>query len=251
MTLCFARVNFNYLNRSEYGLLMLWSDPWTQIASAGKTLIPVPTPRLPTAVTFVMKTQVDEDWWGLIGSVKKNIGPGCLIPCLYKAGILVATCIFRPHPQIPKVYALETLVARPESRGQGFGGHLLHAAVHHMKNAGFVYTWELSLAGLIVSWLKGWLASMVRLEYGWIHAGNGIPADLPYIDSGLDDGYIYMFEPDHPIVSVPQKAWTAAKKCPGPGWKWTGEFVVTGNLNIGEPVYRWFTQEISSRQPHP
>jgi hypothetical protein len=116
-------------------------------------------------------------------------------------------------------------------------------------NTGFVYVWELSLAGLIVSWFKGWLASMVRLEYGWIHEGKGkgnhTPTKTPYVDSGLGDGYIYMFEPDHPILDVPQKAWTAAKKCPGPGWKWTGEFVVTGNLNLAEPVYRWFTQEVS------
>lgn len=229
---------------------MLWSDPWTQIASAGKTLIPVPTPRLPPEITFVMKTQVDETWWGFVGSpVRSNID-SCLIPCLYQNGVLVATCIFRPHPQIPNIYALETLVARP--RGQGYGGHLLHAAVHRIgPNAGFVYVWELSLAGLIGSWLKGWLRSMVCLEYGWVHAGNHKPAKTPYIDSGLGDGYIYMFEPDRQILDVPQKAWTAAKKCPGPGWSWTGEFVVTGNLNIGEPVYRWFTDEITPRPSHP
>ena len=199
-----------------------------------------------------MRAQVDEAWWGFVGSpVRSNISrlDRCLIPCLYKAGTLVATCIFRPHPQKPQVYALETLVARP--RGQGYGGHLLHAAVHYMPNAGFVYAWELSLAGLIVSWLKGWLASMVRLEYGWIHAGNHKLTKTPYIDSGLGDGYIYMFEPEHQILNVPQKAWTAAKKCPGPGWSWTGEFVVTGNLNIAEPVYRWFTEEVSSRLSHP
>lgn len=225
---------------------MLWTDPWVQIASAGKTLIPVPTPRLPSGVTFVMKTQVDEDWLSLIGTpVKTNIGPDCLIPCLYKAGILVATCIFRSHPHSKqRVYALETLVAKP--RGQGYGGHLLHAAVHYMgSNTGFVYVWELSLAGLIVSWFKGWLASMVRLEYGWIHAGNGFSTKTPYIESGLDDGYIYMFEPDKEILAVPQKAWTAAKKCPGPGWSWSGEFVITGNLNTSGPIYRWFTQEVS------
>ena len=226
---------------------MLWSDPWVQIASAGKTLIPVPTPRLPPGVTFVMRTKVDEEWLNFVGSARSNISclDSCLAPCLYQDGVLVATCIFRPHP-VAQVYALETLVAKP--RGQGYGGHLLHAAVHYMgSNVGYVYVWELSLAGLIGSWLKGWLASMVRLEYGWIHAGNHNPTKTPYIESGLDDGYIYMFEPDHQILDVPQKAWTAAKKCPGPGWSWTGEFVITGNLNTSGPVYRWFTQEVSVR----
>jgi hypothetical protein len=229
---------------------MLWSDPWVQIASAGKTRIPVPTPRLPPGVTFVMQNKVDEAWLGLIGDhIKTNAVSGCLIPCLYQDDVLVATCIFRPHHR-PQIYALETLVARP--RGHGYGGHLLHAAVHYMgPNAGYVYVWELSLAGLIGSWLKGWLASMVRLEYGWIHAGNHKATKTPYIESGLGDGYIYMFEPDREILDVPQKAWTAAKKCPGPGWSWTGEFVITGNLNLGEPVYRWFTQEITPRPSHP
>ena len=233
---------------------MVWSIPWVHIASTEKTLIPVPTPQLPPGVTLVMKTKVDQAWWSLVtGSTQ---GPDisrldrCLIPCLYKDGVLVATCVFRPHPVLPRIYALETLVANP--RSQGYGGYLLHAAVHSLPNAGYVFTWELSLAGLFGCWLKGWLRSMICLEYGWTHKGNGVPTQTPYIDSGLGDGYIYMFEPDHPILEVPQKAWTAAKKCPGPGWSWTGEFVVTGNLNIGTPVYRWFTQEISSRPlPHP
>lgn len=239
---------------------MLWTDPWVQIASATKTHLPPPPPRLPPNVTFQIQTRdtIGPKWATFVGThfspkvIHKRL-EGCSIPCLYREGVLVATCVFRPHPTQANIYMIETLVARPQN--ERFGGHLLHSAVYETR-AGYVFTWEVSLVGLIACYWKGWLASMVRLEYGWINKGPGPARNLmtmPFLlygtwfsDSGINDGFLYAFQEGDTMTAVPAKSWTIAKKNPGPGWVWNGNFVVTGNLNIEHPIYRWFTPEITS-----
>lgn len=181
---------------------MLWSDAWTEVAVQGGTRLPPPPP-VHRDLTFVMKDRdsvdLNREWVPFVQTKMAvyNRLANCLIPCLYKDSTLVGTLVFR-HIDTNR-WAIETLVARPQRCG--YGGYLIHAAIHALyERVGphmLVYVWELRAPQLWLAYWKGWLKSMVAMEYGWIS----------------------------------EKGWLSSKTKPGNGWRWTGEFVVVGNIN--------------------
>lgn len=209
-------------------------------------MTPPPVPRLPSGFTCRLESRDSVDitkWSALVGTlwgphVVRSRLRDSVIPCLYDtSGALVATCVFRPDD--PGIYLLETLVARP--RRKGYGGHLLHAGVYMLYGRvgphSLVYAWELNAAQLIWTWMRGWMASMISLEYGWITTGS-VPDELSmrYSDSGLGDGIVHMSSASLPAPGH-KKLWMSSSTCPGPGWSWTGEFIVIGGLNK-KPGYK-------------
>jgi hypothetical protein len=116
--------------------------------------------------------------------------------------------------------------------------------------------------------MKGWLKSMVALEYGWSYRSknsNSIDFDnlsqpyhikgLWFSDSGLEDGYIFIEkDPETDLLSIDWKQfqtkktlWMQSPICPGVGWNWTGEFIVCGNINRrGAPVRHVSRFELSA-----
>ena len=232
---------------------MLWNNPWIDLAIAGTHLGPLP-PNMGTS-RFVMDTRETLDISGWISFVGTQLSPEIVyyrlqrsyIACLYD-GALVATCVLRKTN--PNTYTIETLLAKPKSRG--YGALLIHAAVHALYRVGpcsLVYTWELNLKTLIWAYMRGWLRSMLALEYGWVRPPTkkyeSPSLDKPIhayglwlSDSGLNDNYVYI-EPD-PGTDITKISWNfctnktlwiKSSVCPGPGWRWTGEFIVIGGLN--------------------
>ena len=217
---------------------MLWSDPWVTVAlSPGGTRLVPPPPRLPNGFTCRLESRDSlhiRAWATLVGTrfhsteIYRRL-QNTVIPCLHDAsGSIVATCVFRATDR-SGVFLLETLVSR-----KGYAGHLLHAGIYQFyKRIGphsLVYTWELTAAQLVGAWLRGWISSMTSMEYGWISRTSNLPGS----DSGLDDDFIHVYMGSG-LAPRPNKTnkkfWTSWPTCPGPGWSWTGEFVVTGVLN--------------------
>ena len=232
----------------------MWSNPWIDLAIAGTRIGP-PTPNLGTS-RFVLETRATLDISGWISFVETHWSPeivhyrlqGSYIACLY-TDKLVATCVLRNTS--PNTYTIETLLAKP--KGRGYGALLIHAAVHALyQRVGphkLMYTWELNLKTLIWAYMRGWLRSMVALEYGWVRPPTEkyeSPAlDKPIhayglwlSDSGLNDNYVYIeSDPDTDLTKISwnfctnKTLWIKSSVCPGPGWRWTGEFIVIGGLN--------------------
>jgi len=235
----------------------MWSDPWTCVARTGRTLLSPPPPNM-SDCTMILQTRdsLPSSWTDLVGtSLAPNIIhsrlESCLVPCLYRDSNLVATCVFRPHPTDIGVYAIETFVAQ---KGHKYGRLLLHSAIYEMYQRigphAYVFIWELTVFQLIGAYMKGWLTSMVSLEYGWMYLclGNQKMDDrITYLESGIDDVVYCSPAPVTPYLKKRGKVWTISSICPGPGWSWTGEFIITGNLNASAPIQRWFTTEIASR----
>jgi hypothetical protein len=202
-----------------------------------------------------------------------------IIPCLYDGGALVATCVLRERRLDDTVWILETLNAR-----KGWGARLLRAVISWLwyeKVGGpfiMAYTWELSLPALMSAWWRGWLRSAAEIQYGWAlsltddcnfcpdHGWEPVGPRLPMptyfpgpdgfaavSDSGLVDGWGHVLafrgRPDWSRVGQKggwRRLWMRSRVSPGPGWSWTGEFVVVGFLNyngLSVPL-EWITAEI-------
>jgi hypothetical protein len=199
---------------------------------------------------------------------------GAWIPCLFQGDELVATCVLRPKG----LWILETLHAR-----KGFGTPFLRSMVvwlyKHDGPFSLGYTWELSLAGLVGAWTKGWLASANQIQYGWswsLHTSCSFCSKesdprfvVPVViqtekgiaivsDSGLRDGWgtvlAYRGDPDWALIAREGRwisLWMRASRHPS-GWIWTGEIVVVGVLNPIHGSYdkddkddkEWITAEI-------
>lgn len=198
-----------------------------------------------------------------------------VIPCLYDGDTLVATCVLRYRD----VWILETLRAK-----KGWGALFLRAVIPWIWSQGgpfiMAYTWELSLPALVGAWWRGWLRSAAEIQYGWSWIGAGescgfcpdygwepigprlaMPAlftseegSAVISDSGLVDGWghvlAYRDDPDWSAVAKNggwRRLWMRRSVSPGPGWSWTGEFVVVGLLNYNcgpRPSLDWITAEI-------
>lgn len=263
---------------------MIWGDDWTQVACQkgdGRFCTTLPPPLTPLAdgVRFRFITEPTQDWLDLVRT-RWTIEEAALrltdatIPCLFDRGALVATCVLRQREDI---WILETLNAR-----KGWGAPLLRAVIPWIwsQSGPFImaYTWELSLPALIGAWWRGWLRSAVEIQYGWALSADGSPCSfcpggwepvgprlaMPTLfvhdggktvvsDSGLVDGWGHVLtiqgEPDWPTVAKKggwKRLWTRSSVCPGPGWSWTGEFVVVGLLNYssGPVPPSYYTAEI-------
>lgn len=259
---------------------MIWDDPWVQLAlQPGGTTLPPPLTQLPPELRFVCVQVGDLDldrWIDLVGTrwtaSELTIRlADAWIPCLFRGDDLVATCVFRPKPDM---WILETLRAH-----KGYGTPLMRSAIPWIYRStssvlGIGYTWELSAPGIIAAWWRGWLGSATSIQYGWAWTtvgcsfcpswspiGNRLV--LPTLiqddggsavvsDSGLGDGwgYVSVFR-GHPNWSAIAKKggwkalWMRAHRGPK-GWLWTGEFVVVGALNHRGPVpTEWITAEIA------
>jgi len=252
---------------------MIWDDPWLRAALAGGTRLP-PLPAGGIEVFQADTIPNLEEWIALVGTrwtaaeVRARLA-GAWIPCLFQ-GALVATCVLRPKGDL---WILETLHGR-----KGFGAPLLRAVVPWIYSRvgpfSLGYTWELSVAGLVGAWSRGWLASAVAIQYGWSWSrafGCGFCSKgketkssfvVPVViqtekgiavvsDSGRQDGWghvlAYRGEPDWAIISEGRwnSLWMRSATGP-PTWSWTGEFVVVGILNQIHDSWdlEWITAEI-------
>lgn len=245
------------------------------------TLPPPSTPLAPGQVFRCLQVS-DLDlvgWNDLVGSRWTTEELVCRleeawIPCLFLEGDLVATCVLRQKPQM---WLLETLRAR-----KGFGTPLLRAVIPWLYTATggpFVlgYTWELSGPGLISAWWRGWLGSVAPggVQYGWSWAPPGDECNfcprgweplgprlaLPtlfqdvsgsaVVSEGEGWGHVLAVRGTPAWSEIAKKGgwrrlWMRSASCPGPGWVWTGEFVVVGLLNYNGPPLRldWITAEV-------
>jgi hypothetical protein len=116
---------------------------------------------------------------------------------------LVATCCLVLVDPTVNLWVLEALKAK---KGNGYGSQLLQCVMPwlyaNFKRFMLGYTWELSVVGVVCAFLKGWMRSVVDIQYGW----------------------------------TSNSKWKRSKHCPGPGWSWTGEFVCVGILNLKKGV---------------
>ena len=249
------------------------------------SLVP-PRTALSAGVQFrVVTGEPTQDWLDLV-STRWTIEEAALrladarVPCLFEDGVLVATCVLR-FLTVDDIWVLETLSAR-----KGWGTPLLRAVIPWIwDEAGgpFImgYTWELSLPALIGAWWRGWLRSAAEIQYGWACSLSLTPDDCNFCpndgweplgprlamptyfqdengfavvsDSGLMDGWGHVLavrgSPDWSKVGQKggwRRLWMRRSVSPGPGWSWTGEFVVVGLLNYnGSSVpLDWITAEI-------
>ena len=102
---------------------------------------------------------------------------------------------------------------------------------------------------LNIAVFKYWLNTKMK---NWMYLcldtqKNQNDARTTYLESGIDDVVYCSPAPVKPYLKKRCKVWTISSICPGPGWSWTGEFIITGNLNASAPIQRWFTTEIASR----
>jgi hypothetical protein len=189
------------------------------------------------------------------------------LACLYRDGIMIATCVLRP--QAGNWWILETFVSKETRRGNG--NLLVRSVMTWIYNTygPFIlsYTWELNALQLSWAWYRGWLKSMVAIQYGWVYKQQAVAKktiiEPKWIDtsggsacislSGLDDGYAYVhrYERDPKWSDIAQtygSLWMRSSQKPGSEWKWTGEFIVVGFLNCSKPdrKYDWITAEIAS-----
>jgi len=264
---------------------MIWGDDWTYTAcqkgGAGRFCTTLPPPRtvLPVDVAFRVlqgsknPEKPGQEWLDLV-ETRWTIEEAALrladawIPCLYNKETLVATCILR---FVEDVWILETLHAK-----KGWGTALIRAVIPWLYDrAGpfiMAYTWELSLPQLLAAWWRGWLRSAAEIQYGWAFNTEGcgfcpggwepigprpaMPIEIDgaiVSDSGLVDGWGHVLRfhgvPDWTAVAKKggwKRLWKRSCISPGPGWSWTGEFVVVGllNYNSGPVVLDWITAEI-------
>jgi len=266
---------------------MIWDEPWTEIAiQKGGTTIPPPKTPLAAGQRFVSVRVSDlalNTWVDLVGSrwTTEELTlrlADAWIPCLFSGEMLVATCVLRFRGG---QWILETLRAR-----HGYGRILLRAVIPWLYDScggpfTMMYTWELSLPGLVGAFLKGWLRSAVALQYGWVWslprqdgqrcafcpsnewAPIGPRIALPTLfrdgsgsaivsDSGLVDGwgYVSVIRGTPDWTSICQKGgwrvlWYRGPTAPA-GFRWSGEFVVVGAINRRGPVsLEWVTAEIA------
>ena len=279
---------------------MIWGHPWIAAATDRAnpatdqfcTLLPPPPPTLPPSLTFrcLQPHELDvERWADLVGTRwtpdEVNVRlEGAWIPCLYDDGTLVATCVLRP--QAKPLWVLETLKAVEK---KGYGTHLMYCIMTWLwmqsgSNSNgnpyhLAFTWELTATELFSVWARGWLASSVAIDYGWVFGVNGdcsfCPSTewhplkprltLPCLfqdtsgsaivsDSGLGDGWGYISQfkgtPNWSAIATRggwRFLWTHGQWQPGPTWSWTGEFVVVGVLNSpSSQVPTWTSAEIAS-----
>jgi hypothetical protein len=273
---------------------MISSDPWIALATdrSGSavgpwcTTLPPPPPVLATGVTFQCSrwTAVNTSEW--IALVRTQWPTSVLdmrladawIPCLFAGGVFVGTCVLRPPTEERAWWILETLCAQ-----KGYGTPLMRSAMtwiykHNNGPFALAYTWELTGAQLIAAWWRGWLQSMIALEYGWTWSGCGwcpqttnttntteSQFSMPTVfrfdhgiavvsDSGLRDGWGYVTAvrgtPDWSAIATRggwQRLWMRSAMAPSADWRWTGEFVVVGLLNLVETPQNveWVTAEIA------
>ena len=273
---------------------MIWGHPWIAAATDRQgsatdqfcTLLPPPPPTLPPGLTFrcLQPHELDaERWIDLVGTrwtpteVTGRL-EGAWIPCLFDDGALVATCVLRPQKR--PLWVLETLKAVVR---KGYGTHLMYCIMTWLYNQNgpyhLAYTWELTLSEMVSVWARGWLASSVAIEYGWMLGINGACSFCPSTDwaplkhrlkdpclfqdasgsavvsdSGLGDGWAYIsqFKGTPNWTAIGTKGgwrflWTHALWKPDSAWTWTGEFVVVGVLNSpSSHVPKWTSAEIAS-----
>lgn len=275
---------------------MIWNDPWialaTDRAGAGPwcTTLAPPVPVLPTGVTFQCRRWTDfteserAAWAALVQTKWSDNALGARladawIPCLLQGSHLVGSCVLRPPTEGRPWWVLETLCAR-----SGYGTPLMRSVMTWIYRHGdgpfaLAYTWELTGAQLVAAWWRGWLQSMVALEYGWVWAAAGcgwcpqqqtlsLPPrfTMPTLfregdgwgavvsDSGLGDGwgYVSVFwgAPAWDTIATRggwSRLWIRAGTAPPGPWRWTGEFVVVGLLNWVAPPQNvsWTTAEIA------
>ena len=260
-----------------------WTQVATQKSDGPQrfcTSLKPPRTKLPDDVQLQIVTEVTQDWLDLVGT-RWSTEEAALrladasVPCLFRGDELVATCVLRQQGDI---WILETLRAR-----KGLGTPLIRAVIPWIwdKAGPFImgYTWELSLPALIGAWWRGWLRSAAEIQYGWSwfldsDDCNFCPSNaweplgprlaMPTYfqdqdglavvsDSGLMDGWGHVLTvkgvPDWSAVAKKggwRRLWMRSTVSPGPGWSWTGEFVVVGllNYNSGPISLDWITAEI-------
>jgi hypothetical protein len=259
---------------------MIWDDPWITVATQERatTLLP-PLASLPAGATFGVggPATVQEDWVDLVGTrwsleaVRARLS-GAMIPMLYDAsGVLMGTCVLRWQVEGAQgaqgILILETLRAH-----RGWGTPLMRAAVAWVFRSaggrGLMFTWELSGPALAWAWMRGWLAAAVEIQRGWAWTAEGCgwcpdrdwrPVGSHQLlnlggavvsDSGQGDGWGHVCtwsgSPDWAAVAKAggwRRLWIRATKCPGDGWRWTGEIVVVAALGQVGPT-TWISAEI-------
>ena len=261
-----------------------WTQVATQKSDGPQrfcTLLKPPRTKLPDGIQFRIVTEPTQDWLDLVGTRWSTEEAalrltGSRVPCLFKGDELVATCVLRYQNDI---WILETLRAR-----KGWGTPLIRAVIPWIwdQTAGpFImgYTWELSLPALIGAWWRDWLRSAAEIQYGWSWLLDSddcnfcpnnaweplgprlamptyfhdISGSAVVSDSGLMDGWGHVLTvkgvPDWSAVAKKggwRRLWMRSAVSPGPGWSWTGEFVVVGllNYNSGPVSLDWITAEI-------
>ena len=273
---------------------MIWGDPWIAAAtdrSGGSrrfcTTIPPPPVSLAAGQRFACVRAGDLDlqgWRDLVGTRWSDTAllerlKGAWIPCLFREGALVATCVLRPQGGL---WILETMRAR-----SGYGTPLMRTLMRWIWNheGPFIlgFTWELTLAQLGAAWWRGWLGAAAAYQYGWAFSVDGChfcgsqdgwaPMTEPRFvvptliqdaestwsvvvsDSGLGDGWGYVSRWSGPVdwaVVAERGGWKAlwcrSQWAPAPKWHWTGEIVVVGLLNARAPSefdVDWVTAEVA------
>ena len=183
---------------------MIWSDPWIALATDKSgpgpwcTTLPPPVPEMPVGTTFRCQRWSEVDavaWTALVGTrwsadaLQQRL-TDAWVPCLYADKTLVGTCVLRsPRPNEGQPWwILETLKAE-----KGYGTLLMRATMiwiyrHGSGPFALAYTWELTGAQLLGAWWRGWLQSMVALEYGWVttrHNVTGVAATTGLAPNGV------------------------------------------------------------------
>lgn len=262
-----------------------WTEIATQKSGSGRFCTTLPPPRSPLPLRFLDNQKPNQEWLDFVRT-RWTIEEAALrltdavIPCLFDDdGILVATCVLRHRD----VWILETLRA-VHGWGARFLRAVIPWLWFEKVGGPFImaYTWELSLPGLLGAWWRGWLRSAAEIQYGWAWTSEGEscgfcpdngwepvgprlamptyfqdPSENGFAvisDSGLVDGWGYVLAfrgiPDWSTAAKKggwKRLWMRRSVSPGPGWSWTGEFVVVGllNYNCGLRLsLEWITAEI-------
>lgn len=255
----------------------MWDHPWALVAATEGTRLPPPLPILPDGFSFACYSGLPPDTWRtLVGThwTPADLAErleGTWIACLSFHGILVATCVLRPHKG---AWILETLV----SRKKGSANWLIRSAFRFLWDRvgpfSLFFTWELSLLQLAGTVWKGWWRAIRAVHSTWIwtadcfchHKGlhvNNRRFRMPTVmtggswsvtvsDSGLEDGWGYVLaftgEPDWPVIATKGgwlSLWTYGVRPPGP-WGFTSQVVVTGAVNYAGVPPQWATAEVAS-----
>lgn len=275
---------------------MIWSDPWIDVATTSPTegtgvspfctTLPPPRPTLPPDLRFQcdMESVISDtdllEWRQLVGTrwdvptLRQRLASAWIARLWLTDGKLVATCVLR-RGSAAAMWILETLVAQP--KGRGYATALVRSVMTWIYETGqrgpfvLAYTWELSVAQLVVAWWCGWLKSAASYENGWIWTASAgeckfcektntdhpVGPAMPMVfrdersevivsDSGRGDGIGYVLACRGDFVDwaaiVRQGGWRAlwwrGASAPartavtGVGtWQQTGEVVVVGLLN--------------------
>ena len=171
----------NFIRPAQGTAVMLWSEPWLNLASSAEgTRIPPPRPALANGTSFYLlpiEERLTEDWLTFVGSglsvaaARERVrGPGTLIAWL-EGPEGAATCLLRLAGG--RIWRLESFVARP--RGRRLGELLLRCVMWHLwflpgdqQGATLVFQWELAgVPALAGAWWRGWLGAAVAVERGW------------------------------------------------------------------------------------